>query len=192
MPLFQADPCPKHLRQRRDEIRNTPITKPPLPWVELSMPLIGGLVEIGFSETSDYLLAITWNGRGVFNCSTGEKVARDAENFGGDEPWYNGMHMKAQGIGPVAEQWIPLCGIWGGGLRRQTDDGWQIEEETLDWPIRTYLLKCKNQIGVLDIRKSFVATVIERDSDIIAFGFSWSGKHLVLVQSHTLRLWKRD
>lgn len=42
---------------------------------------VGGLTEVGFSETNpNLLLVISGNGRGLFDCSKLEKIERDYNN----------------------------------------------------------------------------------------------------------------
>jgi len=50
---------------------------PPEPWRHVASHGIGGLTDIGYGEGSDLLLVVSHNGRGVFDCLSGERVARD-------------------------------------------------------------------------------------------------------------------
>lgn len=65
---------------------------------------VGGLVALGFDPSGRYLLAVSHNGRGVFDTSSWERVARD------DSLAYpvNGI---AIGIGPIDGQQIPVAGV---------------------------------------------------------------------------------
>ena len=38
---------------------------------------IGGLIAVGFDATGDYLLTVSYSGRGVFSTQTWQRVARD-------------------------------------------------------------------------------------------------------------------
>ena len=46
-------------------------------WEKVTSAAVGGLTDLGFSKSNPYLLIISSQGRGVFDCNTGEKVARD-------------------------------------------------------------------------------------------------------------------
>ncbi|MCL2348360.1 MAG: hypothetical protein FWC50_08875 [Planctomycetaceae bacterium] len=187
-----SDSYPIHLRQRINEILAKPISAPPSPWKALLLPIVGGLVEVGFSESSEYLLAITHDGRGLFDCSTGEKIARDYSPLDGSAAWHDSTRLRAKGIGPVSEEWIPLSGLWGGGLRKDTNDGWFVKSYALDWPNEHLILENIQGHVALDTRFPFDATVLGIESEVRAFGFSWSGRNLVLATSDTLWMWRKQ
>jgi hypothetical protein len=56
---------------------------------------VGGLVAMGFDLTMRYLLTVSHDGRGVFDCVTWQKVARDYELA-------NATDGKVDGIDPLA------------------------------------------------------------------------------------------
>jgi hypothetical protein len=62
------------------------------------------------------------NGRGVFDCNSGERVARDKD---GDWDDLDETRLMSIGIGPLSEIRIRLAGLHGGGLPTTTDDGWE-------------------------------------------------------------------
>src|SRR4051794_31292001 len=112
-----------HLEPVRKKVRSAPVGKPPLPWSIKSVAAIGGLTEAGFDEVSDLLLVISHQGRGVFDCGSGERVARDRsiENV---DSWYGHHNLIGMGIGPLAGRHVRLSGLNGGGLPCSTKDGW--------------------------------------------------------------------
>ena len=188
----EKDSCPPHLCKRADEIRRLPITTPPLPWIRLPLPIIGGLVEVGFSKMSDFLLVISHNGRGVFDCSTGKRVARDDSPLDNTATWHDYTRLQAQGIGPISSEMVSLSGLWGGDLPKQTQDGWQSETLVLDRPDQTLILQSPEQKSIWDTCSTLCVTIIGRESEVRAFGFSYSGKNIVLATSDSLLLWKRE
>lgn len=60
---------------------------------------IGGLIAMGFDPSGKYLLAVSHNGRGVFETTDWKSVARDYE------PTYPEGN-QVEGIGPLAGQQI--------------------------------------------------------------------------------------
>lgn len=68
---------PDHLIPVTRRIRATPLSAPPNPWRCTGSFSVGGLIDVGFGTHSDLLMVISGTGRGVFDCLTGEKVARD-------------------------------------------------------------------------------------------------------------------
>src|SRR5215813_5292756 len=103
-----------HLEALRRRIRTAPISNPPLPWKRLVVQAVGGLTEVGFGEDSDFLLIVSSQGRGVVDCRTGERVARDRTEP--DDSWYDERRLLATGIGPLEGKAIRLAGLHGGGL----------------------------------------------------------------------------
>jgi hypothetical protein len=113
-------------------LRGLPLQAPPLPWRRLCVHAVGGLTEVGFASGTDLLLVVSSTGRGVFDCATGERVARD---YGGIEhDWYDPVRLTARGIGPLEGQVVRIGGLLGGGLPLTTADGWGITMVFPDWP----------------------------------------------------------
>jgi len=67
------------------------------PWRKIAALAVGGLTE-------------------VIDCVTGNCHARDEQETGG---WFDASRPAAQGIGPLAGQWVE----GGGSCRRPPDDG---------------------------------------------------------------------
>lgn len=127
---------PEHLIPVVRRIRGSRISEPPTPWRRIGAFGVGGLTEVGFGTESDLLLVISPQGRGVFDCESGEKVARNRDE--GD--WQDTFALEADGIGPLAHRRIRTSGLSGGGLPLCTRDGWTVENFVLDWPDHTLLL----------------------------------------------------
>jgi hypothetical protein len=63
----------------------------------LALLHIGGLVAVGFDPTGRYLLTVSHSGRGVFDTSSWQRVARDASLAYPEDG-------VVEGIGPIAGQ----------------------------------------------------------------------------------------
>lgn len=170
-----------HLEPVRHRIRTTPVSLPPRPWTRLSVHAIGGLTEVGFADDSDLLLVVTSQGRGVIDCRSGDRVARDRTEP--DDGWYDERRLRAFGIGPLEGRLIRLAGLHGGGLLRGGRDGWWIDAITLDWPDVSLLLG--GPWGwIYDGKTPIVKVAVERE--IRAFGFSDTGESFVIATSSDL------
>jgi hypothetical protein len=119
----------EHLKPLRKKLLSLNIEEVPSPWQLVTTVAIGGLRSVGFDRASENLLVVSSQGRGVIDCLTGEKVARDYEEFYEDE-----TSLEAQGIGILSDRLIRMSGLFGGGLPIITEDGWQLECLTLKWP----------------------------------------------------------
>ncbi|MCD4686834.1 MAG: hypothetical protein K8S97_12950 [Anaerolineae bacterium] len=163
---------------------------PPAPWQRIDVA-IAALREVGYAQNSDLLLVISEAGRGVFNCLTGEKVARDRNHD--DTQWRDPIHLTAQGIGPLNNQTIRLAGISGGGLRTLGSDGWSLMLVSPYWPLESVVLFSSNRIlwspdGFEHCTKIYPPG----DGDKIrAYGFSDTNKSFIVATPNTLALFSR-
>jgi hypothetical protein len=179
---------PKHLIPVVDDIKRLNVTPPPEPWKVGKVLYVGGLIDIGFSAKSDLLLVISHDGRSVLDCLSNKQVARDRDN----DFHFDIMSLEAEGIGPLSGERIRTAGLHGGGLSRQTDDCWVAEELSLEWPESTLILVSP---GSSILGKAFGEPTnyfkVYIASEVRAWGFSPTGKSLVLATSSDLRFWYR-
>ncbi len=171
-----------------DMLTQVRCSDPPSPWIRKSANAIGGLVAVGFGEHSDLLLVVSSQGRGVFDCTTGQRVARD-----GNDDTYDPIGLRALGIGPLDDGFIRVSGLDGGGLPMGTEDGWSAERFVIEWPIETLVLAPPGSwvYGVL-YDKPHKFTKVYEDSEIRAWGFSPTGKTLILATSSDVTIYGRE
>jgi hypothetical protein len=118
---------PSHLSSMVDRITASAVEAPPPPWRLVGGSAVGLLTDVGFARGSDLLLVVSSNGRGVFDCATGERIARDRTVPDADSAdWQDCFELEAQGIGPLKGQIIRTAGLFGGGLPSITRDGWSV------------------------------------------------------------------
>lgn len=177
----------EHHAQTKEKIQSAPLVAPPDPWKKIGSLAVGGLRGVGFDRNSELLLVHSSAGRGVIDCQTAEKVARDYEEYYGDE-----IFMECEGIGPLAGTCVRLASIFGGGLIRFTRDDWSIDQVTLDWPIQEVLLfPPENMLPGVIHREPSVFYKIFRDFQPIFAGFSYTGKTLLIANSSDIEIWGR-
>lgn len=172
-----------------DQILASPVALPPGPWKCVGDASVGGLLFVGFAPDSDLLLATSSQGRGVFDATNGKRIARDRnEDFSEDT-----IKMEAVGIGPLDGQTIRMAGIYGGGLPITTADGWQAERLAIQWPLETLLLVSPGSwVYGASFGKNAEMTKVFVDSEIRAWGFSPTGRSLILALSNGLRIYSRQ
>jgi hypothetical protein len=71
----------EHLNPLKNKLLSLNIGEAPSPWKRVATVAIGGLRSLGFDQESENLLILSSQGRGVIDCLTGEKIARDDEEF---------------------------------------------------------------------------------------------------------------
>lgn len=147
-------------------------------WRRISYIAVGGLTEVGFGHDARYLLIVGHQGRGVVDCVTGTRVARDPDDSSG---WFDPSVPAAEGIGPLAGQRVPVAGLAGGSLAQVTIDGWRVS---------------LGDHGVIvqapkdhDSRLSFT---IEEAEQPRAWGFSPDGLTILVAASPGLTIYGRD
>jgi hypothetical protein len=176
-----------HLDPVRQRVRAAKVTKPGSPWAFIGSITVGGLTEVGFAEDSDLLLVISSQGRGIIDCTTGQKIARDRSEENA-ETWYGSHFLIGQGFGPLDGKQVRLAGLSGGGLPVCTKDGWSVERLAIDWPDDCLLLlEPFSSIYRADAR--FLKLAVERE--VRAFGFSFSGTSLIIATSSDVRILSR-
>jgi len=176
-----------HLEALRARIRDAAVSRPPAPWAGPHTHAVGGLTEVGFAEDSDLLLIVSSQGRGVFNCANGERIARDPSEL--DDNCYDVHRLRGRGIGPIADQSVRLVGLHGGGLASTSADGWSVESITLSWPDQ-HLLLIEPRGSLYSPTATFTRLAVERE--VRAFGFSSTGRTLLIATSSELVLFPRS
>lgn len=174
-----------YIQRLRERLSAMPVEPPPAPWRLVSEHAVGGLTDVGFGEGSDLLLVISHAGRGVFDCLTGERVARDRAEYVGHE-WHR---LRAEGIGPLAGKVVVTAGLYGGGLPRVTQDGWSCTVASPDWPDEAVFLEPPGRSIEVEHRASGCVKVYQYE--VRAVGFSWTGQTFVIANPSTLRIFRR-
>jgi hypothetical protein len=172
----------------RGRLRRIPLGQPPAPWRRADSYAVGGLTEVGFAEQSDLLLVVSSQGRGLFDCLTGVRIARDPK--APDDGWYDEVRLTASGIGPLGDQLIRLSGLHGGGLSACTDDGWGVTRIAPDWPLEAIVLDPPGS-SVLYEGHAEGCIKIAEDFEFRAYGFSGTGLSLIVATSDHFELWNR-
>lgn len=182
---------PEHLRERFDLLERLPVERDlPKPWRNVGTFAVGGLTDVGFADSSDLLLCISGSGRGVFDCLAGLRVARDdSSDFAFDLG-----NLIAEGIGPLAGQRIRTAGMYGGGLASGSGDGWCIERHPFSFPDDELFVSPPGHTMLWTRRDEEVRlTKLGRFvTELRAFGFSPTGRTLVVAVSSDVTIFARD
>jgi hypothetical protein len=150
-------------------------------WRQIQGFAVGGLFQVGYAAGTDILLVLSSQGRGVFDCLTGEKVARDHAEA---HDFFDPIRLSAVGIGPLTGTTVRVAGLFGGGLPLTTTDGWGLEVQARSWPTHSVFLSapasrtpvCIGDDGACEMR---------------ACGFSETGRSFVIATSCDLRIFTR-
>lgn len=175
-------------RQLRERLERLPYAEIPATWRVVGGSGIGGLTEVGFADASDDLLVVSHQGRGLFDCLTGEQLARDHEEFFENS---DDSGLTAPGIGRHANKIFRMAGLPGGGLSICTRDGWGIHIIHLPWPIHVFFLT--SDYKELDDDTGHITKIgNDEPCSYRAAGFSPTGRSLVIATSCELRIYGRD
>lgn len=176
-----------HLDPVRKVLRSLQVEAPPSPWKKLGMVAIGGLRAVGFDRSSELLLVVSSAGRGVIDCATCAKLARDDSEYYDHEEY-----LEAEGIGPMSGTMVRMSGILGGGLPTTTPDGWSLEVITLEWPENNILL-VEPYCSIYDVlyNKPSRFKKIGSESELRACGFSFTGNTFIVASSSDITVFGR-
>ena len=162
----------------------------PSPWKRVASHMVGGLTEVGYSEGTDLLLVISSEGRSLFDCLSGIRMARDHEAPSADANWYDPPRLVALGINSTSDQFVRLAGWHGGGLPRFTKDGWSLELVSPDWPNNSIVLSPPHKSVLIESNSEGCVKIAE-DYEIRAYGFAETGRSFVIAKSHALEIFSR-
>ncbi len=178
-----------HLQPVIKLINDVPVSQPKS-WKLLGQFALAGTQAVGFANNSDYLLVVSSNGRGLFDCQKGEKIARDYEDI---DDYYDHIALEAKGIGHLENEVIKMSGRHGGGLPNYTHDGWSIKCFEVKFGVKTLTLSSHNSWGAYGVLydKPHDFEKIYEDFDVVAWGFSPTGKTLIIADSSDLRIYGR-
>jgi hypothetical protein len=161
----------------------------PEPWRAMGQVSIGGLRGVGFDEVGELLLVeSSSSGKDVFDCATGERVATDS-NAG--STLEEEIRLQTSGIGPLANKTIRVCGLFGGGLPLFTLDGWGVELVHHSWPSVASLVLVPSGASLWEPTGARLCSKVAETEAPLAFGFSHTGRSLILAHTYTLEMWTR-
>lgn len=154
-------------------------------WKVLSYA-VGGLEDVGFSKNyPDLLLILSSQGRGVLDCKSEKIIARDRDY---EADYMNFEKLIAKGIGPIADEEVPVSGIHGGGLHKYLPNAVSLEILAPDWPYCKIFLNENNSSIFDDQNHSYIIYSFDYPH---TFGFSPNGKYIIIASSSGVELIKR-
>jgi len=130
------------------------------------------------------------DGLGVFDCSTGARVARDRD---GDFEFDAG-NLLVSGIGPLGGQRVRTAGLAGGGLAASTHDGWSVERHPFAFPDAELFIAPPGQSMLWtqqgkEVRLCKLGGFV---TELRAYGFSPTGRSFVIATSSDVMTFTRD
>lgn len=155
--------------QRRRMVARQYLVDMIVSWEPVAVVAVGGLTDVGFSSDGRLLLVLGHQGRGVYECHTGARVARDDE----DDWAFLDDKGLANGIGPLDGHRLQVAGLMSGGRLPLQSGPWgatQVDD------------------GVL-LHGPQVEHLGESE-EVRVFGFDPTGRTFVLATSSTLRLFR--
>lgn len=175
-------------RGLENRIRRLARSVPPDPWVCVGTPGIGGLFSVGYGDESDLLLVVSASGRGVFDCITGDRLARDHDE---SQPTREeSIRLESPGIGPLEGRVIRVAGLNGGGMPLMATDGWHLAPLHLDFVTDVVILERPG--ADLLYRGPEGCWKVYEGEGIRACGFSPTGRTYVIAEgAHTLHIFSR-
>lgn len=176
-----------HFDPLKTQISQCPKSLPSSTWEIAGEFTVANLFDVGFDRESELLLVSSSSGLRLFDCVTGQKIARDTS-----EEALTDRFLDCRGIGALEHKTIRMAGIYGGGLPSITQDGWQVETVTLQWPEHHLLLVEPNSwLYGADYNRPSTFHKLATESDVRAFGFSYSGRTLLIATSGDITFYRR-
>lgn len=149
-------------------------------WRKVAQVFVGGLTEVGFAGDERFLLVVSFQGRGVIDCASGARVARDVEAPRKDSVWLDADRRIVQGIGPIEGKDVPCVGLWGGAL----------PERFGDWSVVVTPSNGADEITLRNDRTGTVRLLQTAITDVRAAGFSPTGQLLVIATTSEIEVFR--
>lgn len=173
----------------KKELEEKSISSNTIPWNRVSCNLTEKVTAIGFSQIQDLLLVLTHSGNHIIDCNSGEEINYKSE--ADNDEIFDPYPIEISGFGRLKNEKINLGGIWGGGLKTFTSDGWSVVKLTLDFFYDTILLNPPKTRYFLDDLDDKIILLKNEYPQVRAYGFSNNGKFLAIATGEMLFLWKR-
>ncbi len=187
MDYFKSEAFEKHRKNIYNKLEQIPYAESPDGWTFKGNFSIGGLEYFGFDESSDLLLVVSSNGRGIIDLAKAEKITRDyTDNFELDETL-----LICEGFDVLKDKSIKLAGKYGGSIL----------------PISNSFGDCLQKVSPLypceDViyQPAFENCLIEGHNKncvriyrgfLYCFGFSFSGNYFVIADDIGILFWERN
>jgi len=160
-------------------------------WIHKNTFAIGGLQNVGYAPNQDILMVLSSQGEGIFNCITGEKIARKHN----DDNWwfdtYNPETNIVEGFDCLHNIKIQTHGLNGGdNLPKKTIDGWQLisaNPEPGEKPFEQYMVTKLHLESPNKQEKIYLTK--DGACEFRAFGFSSTGKSFIIASSCELHIY---
>lgn len=161
-------------------------------WTHKNTFAIGGLRNVGYAENKDILMVLSAQGQGIFDCRSGEKLAR----IHNDLEWidFDDITNSIAGFDCLEGEVIATSGLFGGDhLLKTTNDGWSL--------IVTEPISDRSPFGAHLIRTIYIffsATgeqfYIAQDGpcELRAFEFSETGNSFIVATRCELIIYSRN
>lgn len=155
-------------------------------WKHRNTHAIGGLQEVGFQENHDLLLVLSSQGEGIFDCISGEILARNNNDY---DWWkrYNTLENNIPGFGILENHKIKISGLeLGDTLLKSTSDFWKLSVEREFTTI-------EDQKIILSYRGSEKSVIaVDGPCEFRAYGFSPTENSLIVASSCELVIYSRE
>ncbi|OXS72657.1 hypothetical protein B1B04_15275 [Lysinibacillus sp. KCTC 33748] len=112
MDYFNSKAFEEHRKNTYSILEQIPSAKSPVGWTFKGHFSIGGFEYFGFDESSDLLLVVSSNGRGIIDLARAEKISRDyTGDFVLDETL-----LICEGFDVLKDKSIKLASKYGGSI----------------------------------------------------------------------------
>ncbi|MFY0518646.1 hypothetical protein ACOMCU_12575 [Lysinibacillus sp. UGB7] len=186
MDYFKSKAFEKHRKNTYSLLEQIPYANSPVGWTFKGNFSIGGFEYFGFDESSDLLLVVSSNGRGIIDLAKAEKIARDdTDDFDLDETL-----LICEGFDVLKDKSIKLASKYGGSILpirnkfgeclRRVSPLFPCEDIIYEPALEDCFVEGQN-ISCVRIYRGF----------LYCYGFSYSGNYFVIADDGGILFWER-
>lgn len=187
MDYFKSKAFEIHKEKIYNILEQIPSVKSPVGWTYKGCINIGGFEYFGFDESSDLLLVVSHNGRGIIDLAKAEKIARDySEDFHLDETL-----LICEGFDILKDKTIKLAGKYGGSiLPVHSQFGDSLRRVSPLFPCEDIIYQPAFEDCFVEGHNKNCVRIYR--GFLYCYGFSYSGNYFVIADDSGVSFWERN
>lgn len=187
MDYFQSKEFEYHREKIYDILKQIPSATNPIGWTNKGSFNVGGFEYFGFDESSDLLLVISSDGRGIIDLAKSEMVARDfTEDFILDETL-----LICEGFDILQDKTIKLAGKYGGSvLPIRSKSGESLRRVSPLFPCEDIIYQPAFEDCFVEGHNKNCVRIYR--GFLYCYGFSYSGNYFAIADDSGISFWERN